>query len=242
LIARKKILGLLLITIVLCSISIRPSAAEEKEEPDVETEIELVPVEEVSSSDDYVDNKFEVVFINADVNQTTIDYAKQEVKLEYNVTFEIRSIDEGTFDNATIINATSIKFEASNVVYGTNRTGEAIIRLYGSSPIAPWVIVVVVVGTAILVGYLGWRLYKVGKTIVKKAIDNLRSRTKVFDAEAAEIETETEVPEFPAGNLIALATGMGILIIFLFRRKNTKSSRSRKETSKTLKSLVPFFI
>lgn len=240
-IARKKFLGLLLVMVVLCSISIRPTVAEREEEPDIESKIELVPVEEVSSSDDYVDNKFEVVLINDDVNQTMFDNVKCEYNLEYNVTFEIRSIDKGTFDNATIINATSIKFEASNVAYGTNRTGEAIIRLYGSSPIAQWLLVAIAVVVIIVIAAIvGPIIHKALKSLLKKRDQDIRSLTTVFDAEGAEIETETgvpEVPEFPSGDLIALCMGIGILIIFLFRRKNTKSPRSRKETSKTPKNL-----
>lgn len=234
-IVSKKTLGFLILTIICLSlmmlfIVLPTELTQREEEPYIETKTELILYKAKLTSEGYVDSPNEYVVINNDVNMLTLHNITYEVNVDYNVTFQILNVSKGTFDDAVIINATAVRFTADEIAYGANRSGIEWVRLYISSDVK------------LKMG--GWiegenEDIKWGAGIFCEVTfppkeKRPKATTKVNDAATSEVTTEIEtptVPEFPAGESIALALGMGmgLLILFMFRSKNLKSPRNTEK-------------
>lgn len=210
------------------------------------TQIEVIPrmEEPTSSSNSYADLVIRVSVINEDKNSDTMYDVRYEMNIQYNATFEILNVTKGTFNNAVKINSTAVRFNATEIAHGSNRTGEVWNRVSISSTVRN--------DNSIKITYRklpeqseiqaessesigsGDDDYDVNVTVsisfdTVKAIGSKIGHffkslwEKIFEteAEAAEIP---EIPEFPLGEPIALAVGIVITYLYLKRKKHNPSA------------------
>lgn len=202
----RKIVLIFLLMIMLSS-DMLPVLGETIKSP-VKSEITLIsygsPPEEPEKT------RVEYVFVNEDINKTTLSNVSIEIQLAYNVTFKIIRIDKGTFDNATIVSNDTVRFNATEIKYGEERHGRVIVSL--SSPMK----------------------VKIGPIKTKIKLDKIEIPIEIpqFEIDLQKVWVRIKatwesikkfftkffgIPEFPLGTLVPLT--IGVLVLFLYRRR-----------------------